>query len=133
MKKEFYYLIGFYILLGCSSINDDYEFLESIIGADYSLKEETNVIILSLDGCIYCLDDVKDKINLDEAIDVIILFSKNVNTAKIFSKDLARERPIYIYQDEIPNGIFSKSELKITLLNFKNKKIISKKAYEIYQ
>lgn len=132
MKKEFYYLIGFYILLGCSSINDDYEFLESIIGADYSLKEETNVIILSLDGCIYCLDDVKDKINLDEAIDVIILFSKNVNTAKIFSKDLARERPIYIYQDEIPNGIFSKSELKITLLNFKNKKIISKKAYEIY-
>jgi len=133
LKKEFYYLIGFYILLGCSSINDDYEFLESIIGADYSLKEETNVIILSLDGCIYCLDDVKDKINLDEAIDVIILFSKNVNTAKIFSKDLARERPIYIYQDEIPNGIFSKSELKITLLNFKNKKIISKKAYEIYQ
>lgn len=133
MKKLLSTLVTVSLLFSCYKSNDDYLLIKQIIGDSLVSNKEFKVLVLSLDGCIYCLDDAVYKINIDGSIDALILTSKNENTSKIFLKNINESISTYTYKGEIPPDFFLKNELKIILFDIDGGKIVKKEPYEIFK
>jgi len=132
MKHVTLLLFNLIFLVSCSKTDFESGLIEEIVGENLNNKTSYNIVAISLDGCIYCHDHIVEKVNSDQSIDGIILFSRNKNATKIFSKNLNKNISVFYYTQDMANTIFFEDEIKILLLRIEDRKILKKEKYEIF-